>query len=140
MGTWETDVRKVGACPCGKGHIKRVVESPDNPWSRVHTSYELACADCSAKWDMSYSGTLTERASQGDYCAASAASSKATADLQGYLNSLLAVFTFPAFKRRIDEFAFLSEQGLYRGSVGQYQYARRTSEMRDLAKVSAHVS
>ncbi len=143
MGTWETDKFNAGACPCGTGHINRIVESPDNAWSRAHTSYELSCADCEAGWDMSYSGTLTERASEGEYEVASEKSSKATQGLQNYLNSLLASFTFPTFKRMADEFEFLFARGLYRGTIGQYRYARRTGDMSAIAEIrpnSAFVS
>lgn len=135
MGLWEKDVFKVADCPCGKGAIQRVIESPDGPWSRPHTSYELDCTDCSAKWDMSPYGTLTERASEGEYRAASNACSKAATALQVYLESLLAEFSFPPFKRLSDEFAFLLEQGLYHETFGKYRHARRTREMRNLAAV-----
>lgn len=136
MGTWETDVYDAGPCPCGKGHIERIVDAPDNPWSRPHTSYRLACEDCAVGWNMSYDGTLTDRASEGAYQTALAESSKATNNLQEYLNSLLAQFNFPPFNRQIDEFEYLTKNGLYGGSIGQYRYARRAREMLDLAQVS----
>lgn len=135
MGKWEREVYRVAACPCGTGRIDRVVESPDGPWSRPYTSYELDCAACSANWHMSPDGTLTERASEADHRAASAASARAATALQDYLTSLLARFSFPPFTRKVDEFDFLVEQGLYRGTIGKYRHARRTREMRDLAVV-----
>lgn len=137
MGTWETFVQDIEGCPCGQGKIQRVIESPDNPWSSVHTSYRLACNHCSENWEMGYQGTLTELASEKEYKLALAASAVAADDLQSYLNSLLSLVTLPIFKRKVDEFEYLRNQGLYNETLGKYKYARRTREMREIAEISA---
>ncbi|MBY3386306.1 hypothetical protein [Rhizobium laguerreae] len=141
MGVWETDTYNVAACPCGKGHVQRIVETPDNGWSRTNESYELACADCEKAWEISsYSGTLTDRQTRKESGQASAVSQAASAAVVEYLNSLLPSWPFPSFKTQGTEFEYLSVKGLYEGTVGQYRYQRRAQTLHDIAEVGAHSS
>lgn len=136
MSTWETNYFDVAICPCTSGKVQRVVESPDNPWSRVSISYRLDCDDCNKHWDVSdYNGTLTDKATHLAAAEASAASRAADEDVFGYLNSLLQEWPFPSFKTKGAEFDYLAVKRLYKGTVGQYRYARRTKTMKELAKV-----
>jgi hypothetical protein len=50
MSTSEKFTRNFCPCPCGKGKILEHIDSPDNPWSKTHFSYELECPDCSKEW------------------------------------------------------------------------------------------
>lgn len=141
MGVWETDYFDVATCPCGKGRVKRVVESPDNPWSRIHVSYELACADCTKAWDLSaLDGSLTERSTLLESREADEASRQAEAAVVEYLNSLLTAWSFPAYKTMAAEFDYLTEKGLYRETIGKYRFARRTSTMGEIAKARPNSS
>jgi len=134
MGTWETNTYNVSACPCGKGHVQHVVETPDNPWSRMSETYELDCADCAKEWRISsYDGTLTNRQSEKVAAEASAASQAANAAVVGYLKSLLPNWQFPSFKTMGAEFDYLAAAGLYKGTVGQYRYQRRTRSLLEIA-------
>ncbi len=136
MGTWETDTYNLAACPCGKGHVQRIVETPDNPWSRMSETYELDCGDCTKAWDISsYDGTLTDRQTKNDAAEASAASQAASSAMVGYLNSLLPIWPFPSFKNKGAEFEYLLAMGLYKGTVGQYRYLRRTQSLLEIADV-----
>ncbi|MGO7380258.1 hypothetical protein ACC721_25130 [Rhizobium ruizarguesonis] len=136
MGVWETDYFDVAACPCGEARIQRVVESPDNPWSRTSVRYDLACADCSKNWDVSsFDGTLTERSSLQASRAADAVRKETEAAVVEYLNSLLAAWPLPPFKTMAAEFEYLVVKGLYTGTIGKYRFARRSYSMREIAKV-----
>ncbi|OWV68077.1 hypothetical protein ATY76_14315 [Rhizobium sp. R339] len=136
MGTWETDTYNLAICPCGKGHVQQVVETPDNPWSRMSETYELDCADCAKAWEISsYDGTLTDRRSKKEAAQASVASQAASAAVGAYLNSLLPNWPFPSFKTKGAEFEYLLAMGLYKGTVGQYRYLRRAQSLLEIADV-----
>lgn len=136
MGVWETDRFNVSPCPCGVGHLQQIVESPDNPWSRIQVTYELSCADCGKEWDVSsFDGTLTERSSSQAALDAHAASRDADAAIVAHLNSLLQSWPFPSFKKQAEEFDYLTEKGLYSDTIGKYRFARRTKSPLEIAKV-----
>lgn len=67
MSTSETDDLRAGPCPCGSGHLIMSITTEDNPWSRPIVSYSLDCEGCSVEWEVSSSGSLTNRASAAPY-------------------------------------------------------------------------
>lgn len=52
MSTSEIFEENVSKCPCENGVIVKIMDSPDNPWSRVHISYEINCAQCKNEWQV----------------------------------------------------------------------------------------
>jgi len=136
MGVWETDKFNVSKCPCGAGHLQKIVESPDNPWSSIHVTYELSCTACSSAWDVSsYNGTLTERSTSQAARDAREASGEADAAVLAHLDSLLQSWPFPPFKKKAEEFDYLTEKGLYNETIGKYRFARRTKSILAIAKL-----
>lgn len=133
---WEIYTHDIADCPCGQGKIVREHHSPDNPWSSSHESVEISCTICEKSWQVSYGGSeLVERASRDASREAEKAYEKSMNSISDYLNSILSEYPLPSFKTQKEEFAYLTQAGLYDGKIGQYRYARRDAEMADIAVV-----
>ena len=50
VSTSETDIYKVGPCPCGIGQISETIVSQSNRWSIPEISYSIECKTCSRDW------------------------------------------------------------------------------------------
>lgn len=135
---WEVDSYDIADCPCGEGKIVLERHSPDNGWSRPYDTTELACSKCAILWEVDTFGNhLTEKSSRAASRQADAEASAAAGKITDYLNSILPHLVMPTFKTMGAEFEYLHAQGLYRGTVGQYRYARRSDEMMEIAEVRA---